>query len=501
MMPCPTLMVMGTTSGAGKSVIVAGLCRYLSQNGQSVAPFQAQALTTNIYTTPQGFQIGYAQAFQAWAAKIAPRLELNPILLKPVNSQKVQVMLEGRYMSSVSLETYREEYLPQNDRIIATRLQRLLSDYQTVICEGVGNPGDQDSLFELSNGMLATTLKSPILLVVDLTHGGWLAQVIGTLELLPPTVRSLLRGVVLNKCRDDRALSNANIDASIEWLKKEKGVPVLGVIPWRSSLDQDGDDLQLLQRNPLGREVSLTIVVIRLPHISNFADFDALEMEPTLQIRYITLQDSVGYPDAVILPGSKQIIADLLALKRSPLSAELMSYIAGGGTILGICGGFQMLGETLIDPDGLEGEEGRFEGLGFLPLRTLFTGQDVNRMRQVTSHFPQPGLPVDGCQMQRGQTQVLTGGQTTPLFDDPELGLVGGESDPQAIWGSHLHGLFENGSWRRMWLNRLRQQRGLKSLPTGIGNYRSQRNSLIDELADMVQTHIDLSKLFDRFDP
>jgi adenosylcobyric acid synthase len=495
-MTASSILLTGTTFQSGTTTILTGLCRHLADQGQRVAPFQAQAFTDRSYLTPQGLQLGYAQAMQAWAAGIAPRLEHNPVLLCRRNHRSFDLILGGKVQREMTLEDYRDRSLAQSDRLIDLSLERLKADYSLLLCEGLGNPAmPYIPAFELGTVTLALKLQCPLVLVVDMSRGGGFTQLLGTLSLLHPQVRSLLRGIILNK----HTLPAALLSERITWLENQTQLPVLGAIPWLSLLESREGDLGFLHRSSLPPEVSLTIAVIRLPQISSFTEFDALDIEPTVNLQYLNLQDHLGYPDAVILPSSRSIISDLVALHRSPLCAELKKYVAGGGTIMGICGGFQMLGEILTDPDGLEGEEGRFPGLGFLPIRTVFTGREVTQQRQVTTLHPKIGLPIDGYEVQRGHTQlpkVLSNFQH--LFDDEDLGIVGGDSgDNLAIWGSHLHGLFENGSWRRMWLNRLRQQRGLKALPTGIGNYRFQRDTILDQLADMVQTHVDVSRLLE----
>jgi adenosylcobyric acid synthase len=241
--------------------------------------------------------------------------------------------------------------------------------------------------------------------------------------------------------------------------------------------------------------------VIRLPRISNFTDFDPLEAEPSVTVKYLTPNQSLGYPDAVIIPGTKTTIADLLILQKTGMAAEIQKYAAAGGTVLGICGGFQILGHSLTDSDGIEGQAGQYQGLELLPIRTWIGGNKVARQRLVTSNYPYVGLPVAGYEIHQGRSRLL---ETTPdaknsgykpLFDDPGLGIV---QVNQSIWGTYLHGLFDNGPWRRSWLNYLRNQRGLTSLPTGISNYREQREAILNSLADAVESHLDLSKVLDR---
>lgn len=495
-MAASSIMLTGTTFRSGTTTILTGLCRYLSHQGNSIAPFQAQNFTDRIYFTPQGLQLGYAQAMQAWAAGIAPRLENNPVLLSRRNPHAFDLILGGKVQREITLEDYRDLSLIQSDRLITLALERMKADYALLLCEGLGNPAIPFiPAFELGTAGLALKLKCPLVLVVDMSEGGGFTQLLGTLSVLHPEVRSLLRGMILNK----HTLPPEILASRVTWLEEYTKLPVLGSIPWLSLLESREDDLRFLHRSSLAAEVSLTIAVIRLPHIATFTEFDALDIEPTVQLRYLSLEDKLGYPDAVILPSSRSIISDLIALHRSPLCAELKQYVKGGGTIVGICGGFQMMGEMLTDPDGLEGSEGRFPGLGFLPIRTLFTGREISKMRQVTTLYPQVGLPIDGYETQRGHTQLAqTLSNFQYLFDDQELGIVGGHTgDHLSVWGCHLHGLFENGSWRRMWLNRLRQQRGLKSLPTGIGNYRFQRDTILDQLADIVQTYVDLPRLLE----
>ncbi|MBW4658238.1 MAG: cobyric acid synthase CobQ [Drouetiella hepatica Uher 2000/2452] len=490
------IMVVGTTSHAGKSLVTTALCRILSRRGWRVAPFKGQNMALNSYVTNSGGEIGHAQAVQAWAAGIIPSVEMNPILLKPQGDMTSQVILKGRVAGRVSAVEYYDRFFEVGWQAIEESLQRLGEEYDLIICEGAGSPAEINLKHrDLTNMRVARYLNAPTLLVVDIDRGGAFAHIIGTLELLEPEERALVRGIIINKFRGQKALLQSGID----WVQERTGIPVVGVIPMLDQVFPAEDSLSLTDRVPGNVNSDLTIAVIRLPRISNFTDFDPLESEPTVSVKYVSIKDTLGYPDAVILPGSKTTIADLVAMQRTGMAEAIQNYAAAGGTVLGICGGYQMMGKLLADPEGLEGQEGRYKGLGLLPLKTVITGQKVARQRLVTSNFPQVGLPVAGYEIHQGRSHLVdaeaeSGG--TPgykaLFDDANIGVV---DITQSIWGTYLHGLFDNGPWRRAWLNRLRQQRGLKSLPTGISNYREQRETMLDELADAVGSHLDLSPI------
>jgi len=488
------IMVVGTTSHAGKSLIATALCRILSRRGWRVSPFKGQNMALNAYVTPNGGEIGHAQAVQAWAAGVMPCVEMNPILLKPQGDMTSQVILMGKAVGQVSASDYYEQYFTQGWQAIEASLRYLTNEFDLIVCEGAGSPAEINLKHrDLTNMRVALHLNAPTLLVVDIDRGGAFAHVVGTLELLDPEERALIKGVVINKFRGQRSL----LQPGITWLEERTGIPVVGVIPWMEELFPAEDSLDLLDRNFKKKPASeLTIAVIRLPRISNFTDFDPLEAEPSVTVKYITPTQSLGHPDAVILPGTKTTIPDLMLLQKTGMAAEIQSYAAAGGTVLGICGGFQMLGKTLADPEGIEGQEGRYSGLDLLPLKTVITGNKIARQRLVSSNYPQVGLPVTGYEIHQGRSRLLDSEEGVkqssykPLFDDPGLGIV---DVSQSIWGSYLHGLFDNGPWRRAWLNHLRQQRGLSSLPTGVANYREQREAVLNTLADTVEAHLDLS--------
>ncbi|MBE9180313.1 cobyric acid synthase CobQ [Oculatella sp. LEGE 06141] len=489
------IMVVGTTSHAGKSLLTAALCRILSRRGWRVSPFKGQNMALNSYVAPTGGEIGHAQAVQAWAAGVMPRVEMNPILLKPQGDMTSQVILKGRVAGRVSAADYYEQYFEIGWQVIEESLSRLSEEFDLLICEGAGSPVEVNLKHrDLTNMRVAKHLNAPTLLIVDIDRGGAFAQVVGTLELLDPDERSLIKGIIINKFRGQRSI----LQPGIEWLEERTGIPVMGVIPWFDQAFPAEDSLSLLDRSNNTASRELTIAVIRLPRISNFTDFDPLESESTISVKYIGLKDSLGYPDAVIIPGSKTTIADLVAMQRTGMAEAIQNYVAAGGTILGICGGLQMMGKLLADPEGLEGQEGRYKGLGLVPLKTVITGQKVARQRLVTSNYPQPGLPVAGYEIHQGRSHLIdVEGEDgkpmfKPLFDDSNLGVV---DISQSIWGTYLHGIFDNGPWRRAWLNRLRQQRGLKSLPTGISNYREQRETMLDALANLVESYLDLTPL------
>jgi adenosylcobyric acid synthase len=495
------IMVVGTTSHAGKSLITAALCRILCRKGWRIAPFKGQNMALNSYVTPNGGEIGHAQAVQAWAAGVVPRVEMNPILLKPQGDMTSQVILKGRVVGKVGAVDYYEQFFETGWQAIEESLSRLNEEFDIVVCEGAGSPAEINLKHrDLTNMRVAKHLNAATILVVDIDRGGAFAHIIGTLELLEPDERALIKGIIINKFRGQRSL----LQSGITWLEERTGIPVLGVIPWLEQSFPAEDSLSLFERSSSNSNSEVTVAVIRLPRISNFTDFDPLESESTVTVKYLGLKDSLGYPDAVILPGSKTTIADLVAMQRTGMAEAIQNYAAAGGTVLGICGGFQMMGRMLADPEGLEGQEGRYKGLGLLPLKTVITGQKVARQRLVTSNFPQVGLPVSGYEIHQGRSHLVDMDSTEPggisykpLFDDTNLGVV---DSTQSIWGTYLHGIFDNGPWRRAWLNRLRQQRGLKSLPTGISNYREQREAMLDSIADVVQSYLDLSPLLPYLD-
>lgn len=489
------IMVVGTTSHAGKSLLSAAICRILARRGWRVAPFKGQNMALNSYVTTSGGEIGYAQAVQAWAAGVTPTVDMNPILLKPQGNMTSQVILKGKAVGKVSATDYYEQYFDVGWQAITESLQHLAAEFDLLVCEGAGSPAEINLKHrDLTNMRVAKHLNAPTLLVVDIDRGGAFAHVVGTLELLEPEERALIRGVVINKFRGQRSL----LESGLQWLEERTGIPVLGVIPWIEDVFPAEDSLDLLERKH-SNQGELEIAVIRLPRISNFTDFDPLEAEPSVSLKYISPKQELGHPDAVIIPGSKTTIADLLVLQRTGMAEAIQNYAAAGGTVLGICGGFQMLGKFLADPEGVEGEAGRFKGLSLLPIQTVITGQKVARQRQVVSNFPQVGLPVAGYEIHQGRSRIVETPNTAPnpntyqaLFDDPSLGLV---DNYQSVWGTYLHGIFDNGAWRRAWLNRLRQQRGLKSLPTGVSNYRKQRETMLNTLAAIVEANLDLTKI------
>ncbi len=486
------IMVVGTTSHAGKSLMSAAICRILSRRGWRVTPFKGQNMALNAYVTGSGGEIGYAQAVQAWAAGVIPWVEMNPILLKPQGDMTSQVIINGKPVGKVGAAEYYEQYFDLGWRAIEDALQHLGTEFDLVVCEGAGSPAEINLKHrDLTNMRVAKHLKAATLLVVDIDRGGAFAHVVGTLELLEPDERALVRGIVINKFRGQRSL----LEPGIKWLEERTGIPVVGVIPWLDILFPAEDSLDLLERNsPNKAQSEINIAVIRLPRISNFTDFDPLESESSVCVKYLSPKQDLGHPDAVILPGTKTTIADLLLLQKTGMAEAIQHYAAAGGTVLGICGGYQMLGQMIADPEGIEGQAGRFQGLNLLPIKTVITGQKIARQRQVTSNFPQVGLPVNGFEIHQGKSRIETQGvdpqSYQALFDDINLGLV---DSCQSVWGTYLHGIFDNGPWRRAWLNRLRQQRGLKSLPTGVANYREQREDLLDSLATAVERHLDLT--------
>ena len=487
-----SIMVVGTTSHAGKSFLTAAICRILVRQGWHVTPFKGQNMALNAYITSDGGEIGHAQAVQAWAAKISPTVEMNPILLKPQGNMVSQVIMKGKMIGTTHAAEYYEKYFDKGWNVIKSCLEHLKTRYDVIVCEGAGSPAEinlKDR--DLTNMRVARYLNAATILVVDIDRGGAFAHVVGTLQLLEPEERALIKGIIINKFRGQRSL----LDSGIDWLENYTKIPVLGVIPWRNVVFPSEDSLNLLDRQSSNTKGELTINVIRLPHIANFTDFDPLELEPTVNLKYIDIQDSLNHPDAVIIPGSKTTIADLIELHKSGMAKKIQDYIKLGGIVLGICGGFQMLGKQIFDPEQLEGNHNYCLGLDLLPMTTVISSKKISRQRQVISNYPKSGLTVRGYEIHQGITSFIKSSQTKKatalysLFDDSSLGVV---NDTYSVWGCYLHELFNNGVWRRAWLNFLGQRRGLVTLPTAIGNYCEQRDAHLDILADLVEEFVNL---------
>jgi adenosylcobyric acid synthase len=482
-------MVVGTTSHAGKSLMTAAICRLLVRQGHRVTPFKGQNMALNAYVTAEGGEIGHAQAVQAWAAKIEPQVAMNPILLKPQGDMTSQVILLGQAAGRVGAAEYYEKFFARGWQAITNSLDQLQKDYDYIVCEGAGSPAEINLKHrDLTNMRVANYLQAKTLLVADIDRGGVFAHIVGTLELLEPAERALIKGFVINKFRGQRSL----LESGLEWLTERTGIPVLGVMPYFQAQLPAEDSLDLFDRRINKPDAELQIAVIRLPRMANFTDFDPLMAEASVQVSYLDRPPQQKF-DAIILPGSKTTITDCLWLQSTGLADWIKAQATMGTTVLGICGGLQMLGNKISDPDQLEGEVPEIQGLRLLPLETTMLDRKVLRQRQVSSKYFSISSLVTGYEIHQGQSDWIANDLTarTMLFDDPDLGWVW----QQQIWATYLHGLFDCGAWRRSWLNQLRHAKGLDPLPIEIPDYATERDLALDVVANLVGEHLDLQPL------
>jgi adenosylcobyric acid synthase len=488
----PAIMVVGTTSHAGKSLLTAAICRLLKRRGYAVTPFKGQNMALNAYVTAEGGEIGHAQAVQAWAAGVEPRVAMNPILLKPQGNMTSQVILNGQAVGQTGAAEYYERFFDRGWQAITDSLAELQQDYEYIVCEGAGSPAEINLKHrDLTNMRVAQHLQAKTVLVADIDRGGVFAHIVGTLELLEPAERDLIVGFVINKFRGQLSLLQSGLD----WLEERTGKPVLGVIPYFQSRLPAEDSLDLFDRRPQDK-AEIEIGVVRLPRIANFTDFEPLVAEPSVRVTYWERPPTEPKFDALIIPGSKTTIADGEWLQAMGWAAAIPTWQAQGLTVLGICGGLQLLGRRVLDPEGLEGGSKEVQGLGLLPIETTIGAAKVLGRRQVEDRHFGLAEPVTGYEIHQGQTVWQAAEQPArPLFADASLGWV----LENQIWATYLHGLLENTGWRRAWLNCLRDRRGLAPLPLAGPDYVRQRDAALDEVADLVGENLDLEKLISKF--
>ncbi|MEB3324440.1 MAG: cobyric acid synthase [Cyanobacteriota bacterium] len=501
-------MVLGTSSGAGKSLMSAALCRVLRRQGHTPVPFKGQNMSNNAWVDPEGGEMAYSQALQAWAAGLEPVCAMNPVLLKPQGDSTSEVIHLGRSVGITQAETYYRDWFRPGWKAIRQGLSQLQHEHPEgrLVLEGAGSPVEVNlQARDLTNLRLAQFLRARCLLVADIERGGVFAQVVGTLSLLRPVERPLIKGILINRFRGRREL----FEPGRRWLEETTGVPVLGVMPWLEELFPPEDSLDLLERRSRKGETALEIGVLRLPSLSNFSDLDPLEAEVTVRLRWIRSGQEIGQPDAVVVPGSKQTLRDLAALRSNGLEQELRRYVAEGGHVFGLCGGLQMLGRVVDDPEGLEsgldGGPDRREALDLLPLHTRFSPEKVLRQRRSGALWPaasggQPlPLEIEGFELHRGVSSLLPQDDARscmPLCTDPDLGWVQ-DHGPWGglVAGTYLHGVFESGPWRRRWLNFLRERKGLAPLSEDQPHHSRQREALLERLADAFEQHVNLEPL------
>ncbi|HEX3760926.1 MAG TPA: cobyric acid synthase [Kofleriaceae bacterium] len=503
-MTAPTVMVQGTASSVGKSLLVTALCRLFRRAGLRVAPFKSQNMALNAAVTLDGLEIGRAQAVQADAAGLAATVDMNPILLKPEGDCGCQVVVLGKPIGRMTAAQY-HAYQPQLTQIIATSLDRLRAEHDLVVIEGAGSPAEINlQAHDIANMHVARLAGAPVLLAGDIDRGGVFAAFVGTLELLPPDDRARIAAFIVNRFRGDRAL----LEPGLDMLTARTGVPVLGVVPYVPRLriaDEDSvslDDRAGRRRPPPGE---LDIAVVRLPRIANHDDVEPLEHEPGVTVRFVDHPDELSGADLVVLPGSKNTTADLAWLRAAGLADAIVARAAAGDPILGVCGGCQMLGEVIEDPHGVESAEPRVAGLGLLPLATRF-GRD-KRTAQVAARAAAPSFltagaalagPVAGYEIHMGVVEpvrpVPAAFAIEARHGRPAAARDGAVAGDGAIVGTMLHGLFDNDALRARTLAALRARRGLAA-PAGARRIPT-RQAEYDRLADAVQGGLDLDRLW-----
>jgi len=496
------LMIQGTASHVGKSILVSALCRIFKQDGYRVAPFKAQNMSNNSHVTPDGGEIGRAQAVQAEAAGVDTRVEMNPVLLKPEADHTSQVVLMGKPLRSAKAIDY-FSLKTQLWASVRSSLDTLREEYDVVVIEGAGSPAEINlKANEIVNMRVALYCGAPVLLCGDIDRGGVFASIVGTMELLEPEERDAVQGFIINKFRGDQNL----LTDGLNWLENRTGKPIAGVIHHYHDIhipEEDSVALDLPNRTPT--QSQLDIVIIQLPHISNFDDFDPLTRESGVNIRYVSDANQIGSPNLIILPGSKTTIPDLSWMERQGISQKIQSLQKTGTPIIGICGGYQMLGSKLYDPHGIESEVKEASGLDLLPITTIFEGTKETHRVQATV-IGNHGLlansalsPITGYEIHMGRTY----GENTSIpfkiierSDEAttrEAVLDGSINYDGNVFGTYIHGLFHNVELRQ---SILRQVASMNGIELDLSGQQMVLDQEYDKLADWVRSSLDMDLIY-----
>lgn len=493
-MTAKPIMIQGTMSGAGKSLLTAGLCRVFAQDGYRVAPFKSQNMALNSFITADGSEMGRAQVVQAEAAGVAPEAAMNPILLKPTTDVGSQVIVNGRVLGTMGAREYfafKHTLVPD----IMAAYNDLASRFDIIVIEGAGSPAEvnlKDG--DIVNMGMAKMADAPVLLVGDIDRGGVFAQLLGTLMLLDEDERRRCKGLVVNKFRGDKTI----LDPGLDILRERSGLPIAGVIPY-AQLDIDDED-SLSDRLDAREQVSMVdIAVVRLPRISNFTDFIALDAMAGVDVRYVRRASELGTPDLIVVPGTKSTLADLRWLRESGLEAAVLKRAAAGTPVFGICGGYQMLGQEISDPLCTEGG-GTMRGLGLLPIRTVFEPEK----RQVRSRGALArvdgalgmlsGVPVSGYEIHMGSTERLDGAPLCLL--DAEGGSTEDGCQAGSVYGSYLHGIFDSKECAQALVDALLQAKGLEGSAIEAVDMQAYKERQYDELARIVRQNMDMELVY-----
>lgn len=486
--PARCIMVQGTMSGAGKSLLCTALCRIFAQDGLRVAPFKSQNMALNSYVTREGLEMGRAQVVQAQAAGIEPDVRMNPILLKPCSDTGSQVIVRGEVRGKMPAAEYfrfKKQLVPE----ILDAYRSLAAEYDVIVIEGAGSPAEINlKADDIVNMGLAKLVNAPVLLAGDIDRGGVFAQLYGTVALLEEEERARIGGLVINKFRGDPEI----LRPGLSMLEERTHLPVLGVVPYLA-VEIDDEDSLAPCLGTASVHKAVDVAVIRLPRISNFTDFTPLESHPALGVRYVTEPAALGHPDLIILPGTKNTMEDLLWLRQNGLEASILKAAAAGTPVLGVCGGYQMLGRTLSDPAGTEGGlRGRtLRGLALLPVDTTFTAEKTRtRVQATVPDGPLAGAALEGYEIHMG---------TTAVEGTPFCRLAGGTPEgcrSNLVFGTYLHGLFDTGELTVKLADWLCSRKGIapqRAVPISHAAYQQRQ---FDVLADGVRHALDLPAIY-----
>ncbi len=492
------IMIQGTMSNAGKSLLAAGLCRIFRQDGYRVAPFKSQNMALNSFITEEGLEMGRAQVMQAESAGIKPSVLMNPILLKPTNDVGSQVIVNGEVLGTMSAREYfkyKKQLIPK----VMEAYHKLAEEYDIIVIEGAGSPAEINLKREdIVNMGMAKQAKAPVLLVGDIDRGGVFAQLVGTVWLLEEDEQKMIKGMIINKFRGDKTILEPGVAA----LEEKTKIPVVGVAPYME-LEVDDED-SLTERFSGQQEVGLIdIAVIRLPRISNFTDFNALEIIPGVSVRYVKSVQELKNPDMIILPGTKNTMEDLLWMRQNGLEAAVLKKAAEQKVIFGICGGYQMLGETLSDPQHVEAG-GEMKGIGLLSVDTTFTASKTRTRVQGTFTGTDgilknlEGTPLEGYEIHMGESTLKEDARSFTEITD----MVAGNSKSDGaycgnVYGTYVHGVFDCEEVAKKIVGALGERKGIDvSEMTGM-DLAAFKETQYDKLAQGLREHLDMKKIYE----